>query len=156
MAGSVPRRHLRIVATIATVGVAVLVGVLIWRWATPPALPQDASPDTVARTYFELDAAGRSWAAVHYVSHSGRPDIPNGRGYGGCRIVRVRKAFPDSKQGYGSWYDSFVQLCDVTINYHRTRSDEAGNPPGDYSVVVDLGRKTPGGPWRVLYIGEGI
>jgi hypothetical protein len=154
MEGSVLRRHLRLVVTIAAVGVAVLAGGLVWRWATPPALPQDASPVTVARTYFELDAAGRSWAAVHYVSHSGRPDVPDGRGYGGCRIIRVGKAFPDCKQGYGSWYDSFVQLRVVTIDYHRTRTDEVGNPPGNYSVAVDVGRKTPGGPWRVLYIGD--
>ena len=149
------QRHRRLVVT-AAIGVAVLAGVLVWRWATPPTLPQDASPTTVARTYFELDAAGRSWAATRFVSRSGRPDVPDGRGYGGCRIIHVGKSFPDSKQGYGSWYDSFVQLCDVTIDYHRTRSDEAGNPPGDYSVVVDLGRKTPGGPWRVLYIGDPI
>ena len=147
------RRHLRLAVAIAAVGAA---GVLVWLWTTPPALPQSASPETVARTYFELDAAGRSWAAMHYASHSGRPDIPNGRGYGGCRIIRVSKVSPDSKQGYGSWYNSFVQLCDVTIDYHRARSDEAGNPPGDYSVVVDLGRRTPGGAWRVLYIGGGV
>lgn len=146
------RRHLRLVVAIVAVGVA---GVLVWLWATPPALPRSASPETVARTYFELDAAGRFWAATHYVSRSGRPDIPDGRGFGGCRILRVGKALPDSKQGYGSWYNSFVQLRDVWIDYHRTRTDEVGNPPGDYSAVVDLGRKTPGGPWRVLYIGDG-
>jgi hypothetical protein len=156
MEGSVFRRHLRLVVAIAAVGVAVLAGGLIWRWATPPALPQGASPETVARTYFGLDAAGRFLAARHLVSQSGRPDVPDGRGYGGCRIIRVGKAFPDSKQGYGSWYDSFVQICVVTIDYHRTRTDEAGNPPGNYSVAVDLGRKTPGGTWRVLYIGDPI
>jgi len=142
---------------VVTAIVAVLVivaGFTVWRWVTPPALSANASPETVARTYFQLDAAGRFWAAKHLVSRSGRPDIPDGRGYGGSRIIRVGKASPDSKAAYGAWYDAFTQICVVTIDYRRTRADDAGDPPGDYSVAVDLGRKTPHGPWRVLYVGS--
>jgi hypothetical protein len=145
-------RTLVIAATVAIL--AAFGGVLAWRWATPPALPRDASPETVARTYFELDASGRSIAATRLVSDSGCPDIPDGRGYGGCRIIRVSKAWTESREGYASWTDPFVQLCMVTVDYHRTRADEAGNPPGDYSATVDLGRKAPSDPWRVLSVGD--
>ena len=143
-----------LVIAVGVVGAAVLTGVLVWRWATPPALPQGASPAMVARTYFELDSAGRTWAAMHYVLRTGGLDEPNGRSYGGSHLVRVSKVYPQSKQDYASRYDSLAQLCGVTISYHRTRTDEVGNPPGDYDTFVLLGRATRAGPWRVVYIGD--
>jgi hypothetical protein len=123
------RRHLRLVVTIAAVGVAVLVGVLIWHWATPPALPHDASPETVARTYFELDAAGRSWAAMHYVSHSGRPDIPKaGDTEGVASSVSARRSQTASRATAPGTTRSYSSAASRSTTIVRARTKPAIRP----------------------------
>jgi hypothetical protein len=148
------RRH-RVLIAIAAVVFAALAGVAVWRWATPPALSQGASPEAVTRTYFELDAAGRSWAARHFVWQAGRVTAPNGRGYRGARIIDVGKAVPTGKEGLNPDYGSLAQLCEVSLDYRSTLTDEIGNPPGRYAAFALLGRETPTGPWRLLEIGCG-
>ena len=147
------RRSLFIVIVAVIVAAAVAGGVLLWRWATPPALANNAAPATVARTYFQLDASGRSWAAKRYVWDSGRSDAPDGHGYGGAKILSVSAARPTSKRGYAADVAALAELRSVHIHYHSTLTSEIGEPPGDYDTWVLLGRETPTGPWRVVYTG---
>lgn len=147
------RRSLFILVALVVTAAAVTGGVLLWRWATPPALADNAAPVAVARTYFQLDASGRSWAAKRYVWQAGRSDAPDGRGYGGAKILSVGAARPTSKQGYASDVAALAELRSVRIHYRSTRTSEIGEPPGDYDTWVLLGRESPAGPWRVVYTG---
>jgi hypothetical protein len=140
-----------VVAVVATA--AVVGGVSLWRWTSPPTLPASASPQTVARTYLELDAAGRSWAAKRLVWDAERSEAPDGRGYGSVRLIHLSKPYPIDKQGYGPQYAGLAELCSVKVDYHRTREDDVGNPPGDDVTSVLLGRETPTSAWRVLDVG---
>jgi hypothetical protein len=150
----VVRRHP--VRTAIIVFAAALIGAGVWLWARPPDLPATASPETVARTYFELDAAGRFLAATHFVWHAGRSEAPHGQGYGGARITSIDNAVPIPNEGYGSRYDSLAQLCGVTVNYHSKANgvtDPPGDSPGDYCAFALLGREAPTSPWRLLEFG---
>ena len=140
---------------VAAVVVVLAFGVALWLWARPPELPRNASPETVARTYLELDAAGRSWAARHFVYNSGLADAAEGTGHGGATVLSVTKALAISKNGLPSAYNTLSAICELSVNYRTSRTNAIGDPPGEYVGWVELGRVTPGSPWLVLETGTG-
>jgi hypothetical protein len=151
---SLARWRSRLYVAVAAI-VVLAFSIALWLWARPPALPRNASPEMVARTYFELDAAGRSSAARHFVYHSGLVQAADGTGYGGATFLSATKAWAIGKGGLPSEYDALFSLCELSVNYHTSRTNAIRNPPGDYVAFVELGRVTPSSPWLVLETGTG-
>jgi hypothetical protein len=91
--------------------------------------------------YWLSDAGGRAfWRAPNSVS-----DVSLLAGVSDLRITPLRAG----REPNDATHRAF------SVSYVSHAGDEIGNPAGERFVVARL-VKSPGGPWRISYLGSGI
>ena len=122
----------------------------------PEPLAPDASPEQVARRYYESQAAGHNEAARSLMWRPGRFDgvVPDRslRGLTGLEVDRSRE---DTVAGRPSEYLELAALRMLVVRYRRHRTSVTGEPPGQDMRFVLLGQERPGSPWLVVETGTG-
>ena len=137
---------------------SILLGlVLLAGCAAPPApLAPDASPEQVARRYFELQAAGREEPARSLVWRPSRFDgAVTDRSLRGLTDLRVEPSREDTVAGRPVIYLELAALRMLVVRYERHKTSVTGEPPGQDLRFVLLGQETPGAPWLVVETGTG-
>lgn len=124
--------------------------------APPDALAPDASPEQVARRYYELQAAGNEDAARALMWRPARFDSSVAdkslRGLTGLEVGRSRE---DTAAARPPVYLELAALRMLVVRYERHKTSVTGEPPGQDMRFVLLGRETPEGPWLVVETGTG-
>ena len=124
--------------------------------SAPPPLPQNATPEAVARRYFELLADGHDRAARELIWRPHRYDgvVPE-TGYRGLTGLRVGASRPDTATNRPDEYRDLAELRLLRAEYVRHRTDSVGSAPGADGRFVLLGREGPDAPWLVIEVGTG-
>lgn len=124
--------------------------------APPAALAPDASPEQVARRYYELHAAGREGAASSLTWRPTRFDTAVAdTSLRGLTDLRVGHSREDTAVGRPSVYRELAALRMLVVRYEPRRTSVNGAPPRHEMRFVLLGQERPGGPWLVVETGTG-
>jgi hypothetical protein len=138
------------------VSIALVILVLVGCSAAPDALPPDATPEEVARRYFELRAAGDDDAARSLMWRPARFDdaVPD-RSLKGLSDLEVDPSREDTVAGRPVEYLELAEIRLAVVRYRRHRRSVTGEPPGRDTRFVLLGQERVGGRWLVLETGTG-
>lgn len=124
--------------------------------AAPKALPSDASPEQVARRYFELLGAGDDDGARSLVWKPGRfDDTVRDGSLKGLTDLEVDPSREDTATGRPPEYLELATLRLLVVRYQRHTTAVTGEPPGQDLRFVLLGQEQPGGRWLVIETGTG-
>lgn len=115
-----------------------------------------ASPEDVARRYYELLAAGDDSSARSLVWRPGRFDgAVRDRSLRGLTELVVEPSREDGVAGRPVEYLELAELRMLVVRYERHKRSAPGDAPGEDIRFVLLGRDQPGGRWLVVETGTG-
>lgn len=135
---------------------AIIVALVLAACSEPLGVPKDASPELVARRYFEFRAAGQDDRARQLMWRPQRFDgaVPES-GYAGLTDLAVGASQEDTAAHRPEEYRVLSEIRLLRVHYVRHRTDSVGSPPGRDGRFVLLGREAEDGAWLVIEIGTG-
>ena len=148
------------VAVIVGIGVLVLLSSGCSREAQTAAvvtLPASASPAHVVKAAFRLWSDGNGAAAVRYLWKPSRLGTPSDycSDWKGDALVSVSNPRMTAPTEFPQ-YSVLWSVCEVPVTIRTTKRDaETGEPPGDYTYFVLMGRASQKSRWLILEIGTG-
>jgi hypothetical protein len=124
--------------------------------AAPTPLSVSASPEEVARRYYELLAAGDDASARSLTWRPARFDgvVPD-RSLRGLTDLQVDRSREDTVAGRPVEYLELAELRMLVVRYARHKGSVTGDPPGHDMRFVLLGRQQRDGRWLVVETGTG-
>lgn len=124
--------------------------------ADPAPLAPNASPEQVARRYYELRAAGHEDSARSLMWRPKRFDgaVPD-RSLRGLSELEVDRSREDTVAGRPIEYLELSTVRMLVVRYRRHWASVTGEPPGRDMRFVLLGQERPGGSWLVVETGTG-
>jgi hypothetical protein len=125
--------------------------------AKQPAEPApDRTPEQVARSYYELLAAGREEDARSLMWRPDRfSEVVADRSLRGLTELEVDRSREDTAAGRPPEYLELATLRMLVVRYKRHRVSSIGEPAGQDMRFVLVGQEVPGGPWLVVETGTG-
>jgi hypothetical protein len=121
-------------------------------------LPASASPGQVVEAAFRLWSRGDGTAAVQFLWKPSRLGTPSEycSDWKGDALVSVLKPTMMTVTEFPSQYYVLWDVCEVPITIRTIKTDaDTGDPPGDSTYFVLMGRESQKSRWLILEIGTG-
>ena len=71
------------------------------------------------------------------------------------KILEVIKIDYDSAKYRPEYYQQFYKIISIMIRLKIVHTDDAGNPPGNYILFINVVQKNPRSNWLITELGSG-